>query len=241
MGKKVISTTTAALEGHSKPNHITAIGATPTKGIVLVRDANGSKPRCKNGMRSMAMPTAKPRPEPSTQPKATARTTVCTKSVCSVPMCSPKAAAIRLGAGSSTRGTSKATVSNCQKYSSQPPNSSADALAYRRGPSIAARRRMPLSASKAMTNVAPQKAPSLGVAGSASGASSKAQAPPMPASTTSALMRRSGWAVFAFISACAFQAPRFLRPPSRQSAPNRQRPTSPARTRFARFARSSFR
>jgi hypothetical protein len=37
IGKKVISTTTAALDGHSKPNHITAIGATATSGTVLVR------------------------------------------------------------------------------------------------------------------------------------------------------------------------------------------------------------
>ncbi len=31
MGKKVISTTTAALDGQSKPNHITMIGAMPTE------------------------------------------------------------------------------------------------------------------------------------------------------------------------------------------------------------------
>jgi hypothetical protein len=112
-------------------------------------------------------------------------------------------------------------------------------LAYMRGPSIAASRRMPLTASSATTMVAPQKAPFLGVAGSASEDTKKAQAPPMPASTTSALTRRSGGECCAFIPACAFQAPGLLRRPSPPSAPGRQKPTSPAPTRFARFAHST--
>ena len=115
MGKKVISTTTAALDGQSKPNHITAMGATPTSGMVLVSEAMGSRPRCKNGMRSMASATPKPRPQPSSQPTSTALTTVCTKSLPSTGRCSCSDTTISQGAGSSTRGTSSATVSSCQK------------------------------------------------------------------------------------------------------------------------------
>ena len=70
IGKNVIRTTTAAFDGHSKPNHITMIGATATSGIALVSEASGSRPRCRNGRRSIATPTAKPSAEPSAQPTA---------------------------------------------------------------------------------------------------------------------------------------------------------------------------
>ena len=122
MGKKVISTTTAALEGQSKPNHITAIGATPTSGTVLVSEAIGNRPRCKNGRRSMATATANPRPQPSTQPVSTDLSTVCTKSPHSSAPPSPMACTICSGDGSSTRGTSYAETSSCQKYSNHRPN-----------------------------------------------------------------------------------------------------------------------
>ena len=64
-GKKVIRMMTAAFDGQSKPNHMTAIGATPTSGIVLVSEAIGSRPRCRKGERSMAKAVPIPRPQPS--------------------------------------------------------------------------------------------------------------------------------------------------------------------------------
>src|ERR1700759_1993140 len=48
IGKKVTSTTTAALEGQSKPNHITMIGATPTSGSAEKKLPSGSRPRPRN-------------------------------------------------------------------------------------------------------------------------------------------------------------------------------------------------
>ena len=125
MGKNVISTTTAALEGHSNPNHITAMGATATSGMVLVSDAMGSKPRCKNGRRSIATATPNPRPEPSAQPTSTALSTVCTKSPHSVGPCVAMDCTISAGGGNSTRGTSKATTNSCQKYTTHSPNKAA--------------------------------------------------------------------------------------------------------------------
>lgn len=114
-GKKVISKTTATFDGQSKPNHITAIGATPTSGIVPVSAATGSRPRCRKGERSIAMPQAMPRPEPSRKPVRTDLSTVCTKSPPSVAARSHRAVAMSAGAGSSTRGTAKAVTSSCQK------------------------------------------------------------------------------------------------------------------------------
>jgi hypothetical protein len=91
------------------------IGATATSGIVLVSDATGSSPRCRNGKRSIATPTAKPSAEPSSQPISTAFSTVCTKSRASVPACSASDWTMADGAGSSTRGTSNAATPICQK------------------------------------------------------------------------------------------------------------------------------
>ena len=103
------------MEGQSKPNHITAIGATPTSGMVLVSEATGNRPRCRKGNRSMATATPNPRPEPSSQPNNTALTTVCRKSVPSTPRLLNKDNTINQGAGNNTRGTSSATTSSCQK------------------------------------------------------------------------------------------------------------------------------
>jgi hypothetical protein len=64
------------------------IGATATSGMVLVSETTGSSPRCRNGSRSIATPTANPSADPSTQPEITAFNTVCTKSRPSVPACS---------------------------------------------------------------------------------------------------------------------------------------------------------
>ena len=120
-----MSTTTAALEGQSKPNHMTAIGATATSGMVLVSEAMGNKPRCKKGRRSIATATKKPRPEPSAQPISTALSTVCTKSPHSVGPCLAMDSTIKPGGGSKTRGTSRATTNSCQKYSTHKPNRAA--------------------------------------------------------------------------------------------------------------------
>ena len=56
-----MTTTTAALDGQSKPNHMTMIGAMPTIGSALTRLPIGSRPRCRNGTRSTRMATRKPR------------------------------------------------------------------------------------------------------------------------------------------------------------------------------------
>src|SRR3546814_6553187 len=49
MGKKVMMTTTAALDCQSKPNHMTMIGATPTMGRAETKLPSGSRPRCRKG------------------------------------------------------------------------------------------------------------------------------------------------------------------------------------------------
>ena len=123
IGKNVIRTTTAAFDGHSKPNHITMIGATATSGIALVSEASGSRPRCRNGRRSMATPTAKPSAEPSAQPTRTDLSTVWTKSRLRVSHCASIDCTIADGAGRRTRGTSKAVTPTCQKNSTHRPNS----------------------------------------------------------------------------------------------------------------------
>ena len=45
IGKNVITTTTAAFDGQSKPNHITMIGAMPTIGSAETKLPSGSRPR----------------------------------------------------------------------------------------------------------------------------------------------------------------------------------------------------
>ena len=66
IGKKVITTTTAAFDCQSKPNHITMIGATPTIGSAETRLPIGSRPRCRNGERSIRIATTSPAREPMT-------------------------------------------------------------------------------------------------------------------------------------------------------------------------------
>src|ERR1019366_3497463 len=68
IGKNVITTMTAALEGQSKPNHITMMGATPTTGTALTKLPSGSRPRCRKGTRSIKTATRKPRPHPAETP-----------------------------------------------------------------------------------------------------------------------------------------------------------------------------
>ena len=124
IGKKVITTTTAALLCQSKPNHITMIGATPTSGTVLASEATGSSPRCRKPLRSISTPTTKPRPQPMASPISTECTTVCTKSPRRAGAPSISEAQTTLGAGISTLGTSKPTVSSSQNSSTHRPKSS---------------------------------------------------------------------------------------------------------------------
>ena len=49
IGKKVMTTTTAAFDGQSKPNHMTMIGAMPMIGSAETRLPIGSRPRFRNG------------------------------------------------------------------------------------------------------------------------------------------------------------------------------------------------
>ena len=80
IGKKVITTTTAALDCQSKPNHITMIGAMPMIGRAATKLPSGSSPRRRNGTRSARIATRKPAAQPMAQPVSTARRKVWTKS-----------------------------------------------------------------------------------------------------------------------------------------------------------------
>ena len=64
MGKNVITTTTAAFEGQSKPNHITMIGAMPMTGSADTKLPSGRRPRRRNGTRSATIATTKPERQP---------------------------------------------------------------------------------------------------------------------------------------------------------------------------------
>ncbi len=64
IGKKHMTTTTAALDCQSKPNHITMIGAMPMMGRAATKLPTGTSPFCRNGERSMASAAAKAAPQP---------------------------------------------------------------------------------------------------------------------------------------------------------------------------------
>ena len=64
IGKNTISTTTAAFDCQSKPNHITMIGAMPTIGSALAKLPTGKSPARRNGTRSAAIPIRKAAPQP---------------------------------------------------------------------------------------------------------------------------------------------------------------------------------
>ena len=64
IGKNTISTTTAAFDCQSKPNHITMIGAMPMIGSAATKLPTGSSPRRRNGSRSTAMPVRNAAPQP---------------------------------------------------------------------------------------------------------------------------------------------------------------------------------
>src|SRR6266481_2442767 len=80
IGKNVTSATTAAVDGQSKPNHITMIGATPTSGSAEKKLPRGSRPRPRNAKRCATIATKSPAPQPMTYPINTPRTKVWTKS-----------------------------------------------------------------------------------------------------------------------------------------------------------------
>ena len=62
MGKKVITTITAAFDCQSKPNHMTMIGAMPTIGMALIRLPSGSKPALEEGRAVDRRPPSGTRP-----------------------------------------------------------------------------------------------------------------------------------------------------------------------------------
>lgn len=64
IGKKVMTTTTAAFDGQSKPNHMTMIGAMPMIGNAETRFPTGNSPRRRKSTRSASSATRKPEPQP---------------------------------------------------------------------------------------------------------------------------------------------------------------------------------
>ena len=122
MGKKVMTTTIAALDGQSKPNHMTRMGATPTMGSAATRLPSGSSPRFMKGMRSHSSAARKPDSEPMNQPGITARITVCTKSTHRMGRDTMSLVQMSEGAGSSTAGTPKPLTISCHRISTPMPN-----------------------------------------------------------------------------------------------------------------------
>ena len=59
-----MTTTTAAFDCQSKPNHITMIGAMPTIGSAETKLPSGSRPRAGTATRSIRIATRKPAPQP---------------------------------------------------------------------------------------------------------------------------------------------------------------------------------
>ena len=59
-----MTTTTAALEGQSNPNHITMIGAMPTIGRAETKLPSGNSPRPRNVKRCASKATRNPAPQP---------------------------------------------------------------------------------------------------------------------------------------------------------------------------------
>ena len=75
-----MTTTTAAFDCQSKPNHITRMGATPTIGSAAARLPSGRSPWRRKAKRSQSSATRKPDSDPMIQPGITARMKVWTKS-----------------------------------------------------------------------------------------------------------------------------------------------------------------
>ncbi len=133
IGKKVITTTTAALDCQSKPNHITMIGAMPMIGSAETKLPSGSSPRRRKGTRSARMATRKPAPQPmrpagehgaeegldEVGPRGSAARR-------------RSAAPIADGLGRSTGGTPKPTVATSHRNRTQAPKAIATARSSRR-------------------------------------------------------------------------------------------------------------
>ena len=102
IGKNTITTTTAALDCQSNPNHITRIGAMPTIGSAATKLPTGSSPFCRNGKRSITTASTIAAPQPMTKPDSAPLITVCTKSTHRMSRDSQNRAAISDGAGNST-------------------------------------------------------------------------------------------------------------------------------------------
>jgi hypothetical protein len=122
IGKKVMTTTTAAFDGQSKPNHITMIGAMPTIGSAETKLPSGSRPRLRKGERSMAMATAKPSPQPSAYPLSTDLRKVWAKSAASTGRLATIRAQMAEGGGRMISGTPPPRVPASQSSSTEAPN-----------------------------------------------------------------------------------------------------------------------
>ena len=105
MGKNTITTTTAALDCQSKPNHMTRIGAMPTIGRAATKFPIGSRPRCRNGLRSMAMAVRTASAAPRSHPVSAPLTSVCHRSDRIIGRSAAKRAPMAEGAGRITDGT----------------------------------------------------------------------------------------------------------------------------------------
>ena len=122
IGKKVMITTTAALDCQSNPNHITIIGAIPIIGKALIRFPKGRSPFWRNGILSTMIAMINPEKHPIKYPDKTAFKKVCWKSSHNIGIEFEKAIPIFSGEGNSICGIFNPTVNTCHKKSKKMPN-----------------------------------------------------------------------------------------------------------------------
>ena len=127
-----MTTTMAAFDCQSNPNHITRIGAMPMIGSAEMKLPIGISPRRRKSERSQASATRKPAADPISQPGTAARTKVCAKSAPSTGSDANSRAMISDGAGKSTVGTFKPTQITSHRNTSVNPNSSGTAAGANR-------------------------------------------------------------------------------------------------------------
>ncbi len=104
-GKNTITTTTAAFDCQSKPNHMTRMGARPTMGRAATKLPMGKSPRCRKGLLSMAMAVRNAAPQPIAKPGSAPFRKVWAKSAQRVGSSARSFAPIALGAGRMTGET----------------------------------------------------------------------------------------------------------------------------------------
>ena len=133
----------------------------------------------------MAIATAKPSPQPISQPVTTDFTTVWLKSRSSTALCSISASTILAGAGKITRGTPSAVTSSCQKNNTHKPAISAASHSSLRLPSNWALRCTDTTARNASA-IAPSQKPAAPTASPRAGGSSNQSPPAIRLPTASA-------------------------------------------------------